>query len=749
MKTSKALVNHAVVNPLTRAVLIAMACYASATLADDDKKRELPVVESVQRIDPTLERLATQQTSLSVIIVFGEQPQRKIARTLNARYEPTIDALAARVRGIHDKYLPKETLEGKATEIEKSNLLSQYVTDADKTEIRTLNEQRDKLTSELRQQIGRESAAAVADVQKLYVDRIAHLGAKVQERYVTLNAVSAEIPASALKEIANLDGVAEVFYNAPGKAELNTQAQSLGATTWWSSGYDGGIWDVGVLDSGVMETHAALAGHTIYSNYAPNGEHGTGVACMYASKNATHKGLAFGLDAILIENAGDVATSMAGADWMLRSAGDDPEVINYSWGNDPATGSDWHPFSRFVDGVVFDYYTNWAKSAGNAGFGTNTMTVPANNYNGLTVANMWDKNTVTRTDDVITASSSCGPTVGGRKKPDLTAPGTGTMTCNASGGYSEMGGTSSAAPKVGAATLLLTDAGVSDPRTIKAILINSADSWEDSDTATTADDGAKVGKEWNKTYGWGYLDLSHAHFHRNDYFSSSVKPKNQTGSYKLYKGHMFNGDKATLVWERDVDYNNAATPTTYRSLSDLDLKLYAEGTNAQLDSDTTVKDNVHQVAAGASQGAVVKVYAYSSSFDGATTEPYTLATEENFALATGPKFTNTITAPASVIRNFNFTYSVAVKNTGDLDAHSVNVKINLPAGFTLVSGAATQNTGTIADGATKTVSWTVKAPNLVTTASIGVSTTSVSYGETFSAAAVKSISVKNLVLTLP
>lgn len=747
MKNATVFFQHALVKPLTQAVLIAIACSASSAFADTDKKTENQITEAVVRIDPTLERLAAQQSSLPVIIVFGEQPQRKIARSLNAKYEPNIDALAARVRGIHDKYLPKETMEGKDKEIERSQLLSQYVTDADKKEIRSLNEQRDKLTSELRQQIGRESAAAVADVQKLYVDRIAHLGAKVQERYVTLNAVSAEIPASALKEIANLDGVAEVFYNAPGKEELNTQAQSLGATTWWSTGYDGGIWDVGVLDSGVMETHAALAGHTIYSNYAPNGEHGTGVACMYASKNATHKGLAFGLDAILIENAGDVATSMAGADWMLRSAGDDPEVINYSWGNDPATGSDWHPFSRFVDGVVFDYYTNWAKSAGNAGFGTNTMTVPANNYNGLTVANMWDKNTVTRTDDVITASSSRGPTVGGRKKPDLTAPGTGTMTCNASGGFAEMGGTSSAAPKVGAATLLLTDAGVSDPRTIKAILINSADSWEDSDTSSTADDGAKTGKEWNKTYGWGYMDLSHAHFHRNDYFASSVKPKGVAGNYKLYKGHMFNGEKATLVWERDVTYNNASTPTSFRNLSDLDLKLYAETTNAQLDSDTTVKDNVHQVAAKASQAAVVKVYAYSTGFDGASSEPYTLATEENFKFANGPAFTNTIAAPTGVIRNFNFTYSVAVKNTGDLDAHNVNVKINLPSGFTLVSGAVTQNTGTIADGATKTISWTVKAPNFVTTASIGVSTTSVSYGENFSAATAKSISVNNLVLT--
>lgn len=749
MKTTKAFTNHAVINPLTRAVLIAMACYASATLADNDVKREQPTVESVLRIDPVLERLAAQQTSLPVIIVFGEQPQRKIARAINARYERNIDALAARVRGIYDKYLPKETVEGQDREEAQSKLLSQYVTDSDKREIRALNEQREKLMREARQQIGRESAAAVAEVQKLYVDRITHLGARVQERYATLNAVSAEIPASALKEIANLSGVAEVVYSNPGKPELSNQVKSLGADTWWASGFDGGVWDVGVLDEGVLETHEALKGHTFYENYATNGNHGTGVACMYASTHATHKGLAFGLNSILVEDAGSDATSMAGTDWMLRSAGDDPEVINYSWGNGDAINSDWHPFSRFVDGVVFDYATNWAKSAGNNGAGTNTMTIPANNYNGMTVANMWDKNTITRTDDVIWGSSSRGPTVDGRKKPDLAAPGNETMTCNNAGGYSNLGGTSSAAPKVGAASLLLMDGGNWDPRAIKAVLINTADSWEDNNTDTSTDDSSKIGKEWNKTYGWGYLDLWHAHFHRNDYFSSSVKPKNQSGNYKLYKGQMFNGDKATLVWERDVNYNNDATPTSYRSLSDLDLKLYAETTNAQLDSDTTVKDNVHQVAASASQRAVVKVYAYSSSFDGATTEPYTLATEENFSIASGPLFTNTITAPASVIRNFNFTYSVAVKNSGDLDAHNVNVKINLPTGFTLVSGAVTQNTGTIADGATKTVSWTVKAPNLVTTASIGVSTTSVSYGENFSASAAKSISVKSLVLIAP
>ncbi len=747
MKTSRNAFHF--VKPLTHAILIAMAAGAATSYADSDRKTELPKADAVVRIDPMLERLAAQQTSLPVIIIFGEQPQRKIARSLNEKYEPQIDALAARVRGIYDKYLPRDNQDTEDKEIEHSKKLSQYVTDADKKEIRALNEEREKLMRELRQQIARESAVAVAEVQKVYAGRISSLGAKIQENYATLNAISAEIPVAALKEIASLSGVAEIVYNNPGKAELSNQVQSLGADTWWASGFDGGVWDVGVLDEGVLETHDALKSHTFYENYATNGNHGTGVACMYASTNATHKGLAFGLNAILVDNAGDDATTMAGADWMLRFAGDDPEVINYSWGNGDATGSDWHSLSRFVDGVVFDYATNWAKSAGNQGAGTNTMTIPANNYNGLTVTNMYDNNTITRTDDVIWNTSSRGPTVDGRKKPDLSAPGHETMTCNNSGGYSNLGGTSSAAPKVGAASLLLMDGGNWDPRAIKAVLINTADSWEDNNTDTSADDGAKTGKEWNKTYGWGYLDLWHAHFHRNDYFSSSVKPKGQTGSFKLYKGQMYNGDKATLVWERDVDYNNAATPTSYRSLSDLDLKLYAETTNTQLDSDTTVKDNVHQVAASASQAAVVKVYSYSSSFDGATAEPYTLATEENFVLATGPVFTNTITAPASVYRGFNFTYTVAVKNTGDLDAHNVNVSINLPAGFVLASGTATQNVGSIADGGTKTVSWTVTAPNYVTTASIGMTAKSVSYGETFSATAAKSISVKNLILTLP
>ena len=731
--------------PLTHAVMLATVALAQPLWADDDIKKETAPRDPVIRIDPMLEKLDGSQDSLPVIILFAAQPQRAVAQKIQAAYEPDIDALAAKVRDIYQRYLPKESLSSQDQEVEHSKLLEQYISDADKEQIKKLNIEREALVKRMRAEIARASAEAVASVQKDAVARLEALGAKISRRMTALNAVSAVVSAGMLKDIAQLEGVAEVVYDHPGKPELDNQVPSLGVSSFWNAGFDGGIWDVGVLDEGVLESHAALSSHTFYENYAVNGNHGTGVACMYASTNATYRGLAFGLNSIIVDDAGDTSVSMSGADWMVRLAGDDPEVINYSWGNGNATGDDWHAFSRFVDALVFDYSTSWAKSAGNQGFGTNTMTVPANNFNGLTVANMNDINTVGRGDDVITSSSSRGPTVLNRKKPDLSAPGNNTMTCNSSGGFSNLGGTSSAAPKVGAGTLLLTDAGNWDPKAIKAVLINAADSWEDSNTESTADDGPKTGKEWNKTYGWGYLDLWHANFHRNDYFIGSVKPKGQAGSYKLYKGQAYNGDKATLVWERDVNYNNASTPTTFRALSDLDLKLYNETTNAQLDADVTVRDNVHQVAATSSIPAVVKVYAYSSSFDGASSEPFALATEENFSLATGPVLTTSLSASTSVVSGALFVVTAQVRNGGDLDAHGTSITLNLPAGFVLASGAATQSLGVMADGSVRTVRWTVRAPVtlpfFVRRYTLGASVNSVSYGETFSSSSARAISL--------
>ena len=73
-----------------------------------------------------------------------------------------------------------------------------------------------------------------------------------------------------------------------------------------------------------------------------------------------------------------------------------------------------------------------SKSCGNNGWHDTDprITHPAPAYNILVVANMDDQDTTTRSDDVRSTSSSVGPTLNGRKKPDITAPGSNIMSTN-------------------------------------------------------------------------------------------------------------------------------------------------------------------------------------------------------------------------------------------------------------------------------------------------------------------------------
>ncbi len=730
------------IRTITAAVLGALLVNSSVSVGNE---KETAKIDPIIAVEPILREMALTQAELPVLLILANQSQHSVAKEIRAKYEPLLESYSAQIRALYAPFRSKMALETADEEQAFDKAMAAQLPLDIKNRVDVLNKEREVVSREMKQSIATSTTTVIGESQRKAESLVEELGGKVTERVGVVNALAAVVPSGVLDKLLSTQIIREILYNQPGKPELDNHAASLGVSAFWSAGMDGGVWDVGVLDSGVDETHPAISEHTFYENHAVNGSHGTGVACMYGSTNATHKGLAFGLNAIIVDDAGDTGTSMAGADWMVRTAGDDPEVINYSWGNGGAGASDWSGMAKFVDALVYDYNTPWAKSAGNSGFGTTTLTIPGDNYNGMTVANVDDKNTVSRSDDTIRSSSSRGPTLNGRKKPDLAAPGHNTWTCTPGGGWGNLGGTSSAAPKVGAATLLLTDAGHWDPKTIKAVLVNSADAWEDNNTETDADDAQVSGKEWNKTYGWGYIDLWHANFHRDDYFTGSVKPRGQTGSYKLYKGHAFAGDKATLVWEREVDYNNAATPTGYRSLSDLDLRMYRESDNATLSSDTTVADNVHQVAAAASDGVVVKVYAYSTAFDGASSEAFALATEENFSVANGPAFAIAMTAPLSVTRGSVFTVTATVRNSGDVDAHNATISLNLPSGFTRVSGAAMQTLGRIGDGLTSSrVSWQVQAPVFVlfpTNHNLSTTVNSVSYNETFTGRQAKGIAV--------
>lgn len=689
---------------------------------------DVPAFEKFSKISPVLERIAERSSKLDVVVELNSKEYRTLSAEMAREVETANAKYSDKIRDLTQHYKPKGEFKSKAEERaaqeENKDRLPFFVQES----VNKINLEREENKLNIKKKYS-ERIKSVLDRQNAeFEDFVQFIGGKVNEFIVANNAAAATIPASALKELADYPSVIKINEDNPGKPELESQIISLGVNAFWNDGDDGGVWDAGILDSGVEETHDALDDHTILQNYAPNGSHGTGVACMYGSTDATQRGLAFGMDKLLVDNAGSDSTSMAGADWMVTTASDDPEVINYSWGNGSATGVDWGNMARFVDGVVNNHSVVWVKSAGNQGYDDDpTMTQPGENYNGITVANMFDQNTNSRSDDVIWSTSSRGPTADGRRKPDLSAPGHSTSTCGLNNTFTTLGGTSSAAPKVGAAALLLQDSGHYYPISIKATLINTADSWDDNNTQTTADDGAVSGKEWNRTYGWGYLDAWHANFHKDDYFIDTITPNGTANDHQFYVGQGWVGDKATAVWERDVEYNDDDTPTAYRSISDINMRLYDEQSHALEDTDFSSRDNVHQVAVESSGVKVVKVYSWSSSVN----ERVAVATEEGFTRANPPSFSQTKSWQYAGFGNW-YRVTTNVSNGGDIKAHAVTAAItNLPAGVAVI-GSASQSIDSVDAGASKQATWYVSTANANLLNNLRYTVTSNSYGENYS-----------------
>lgn len=425
-----------------------------------------------------------------------------------------------------------------------------------------------------------------------------------------------------------------------------------GIDKWWAKNFKGQSGVVGIIDSGIDKNHPALINKTILINKTKNAcyskykdgirtPHGTGVACIYSGYpiETDHKnirGVAYKAPVLLSTLAGEgyqvkenFWLTYAGLNWFFTYKSK-PSVINYSFGNGPVNCSDcpdWSGMSMIIDYIVNKYKILWVTSAGNNGFVkpkakapfSSSMTIPADNYNALTVANMniYHKNHVNTKGrneyrQAISFSSSRGPTLLGRKKPDITAPGNDTYTCaprkkyhftytknmSYKKGYRYMGGTSAAAPHVGGAILLVKEAGITNPIAIKALLINSADTWTDSGLPGPGDPDYLykgghhkiIGSQWNPTYGWGYINMNKAFEQR---FNIKMGSLSQNKNIIDYIIHVKPQEKITLVHERRVGFHKDKSPW---KLSHLVLELIDPISNKSLVSDKSSIDNVHQVS---------------------------------------------------------------------------------------------------------------------------------------------------------
>jgi serine protease AprX len=344
-----------------------------------------------------------------------------------------------------------------------------------------------------------------------------------------INGQVLDLPNSVIRQLERYPDVFRVHHDRPAGKENYRTAVTVGAASVRAQyGYSGAGIGVAVIDSGIATWHDDLSGAYDpvafpYGNqrvtkfvdfvggqtlpYDDNG-HGSHVAGIIAGNGQDSYGQKRGIapDASLIvlkvldaNGLGTISNIIAALNWIaLNHEAYNIRVVNMSVGaritesywTDPLTLATKALVDRGI--VVVGASGNFGKNAsGNLQYGG--ITAPSNAPWVLTVGATSTLGTLTRSDDIVAGFSSAGPSfIDFAAKPDLVAPGTGTVSLAALGShfyatktaalvdgkwslgfkpYLALSGTSMAAPVVSGTVALMLEANPTlTPNLVKAIL---------------------------------------------------------------------------------------------------------------------------------------------------------------------------------------------------------------------------------------------------------------------------------------
>ncbi|MCG3135551.1 MAG: hypothetical protein HMLKMBBP_03258 [Planctomycetes bacterium] len=690
------------------------------------------------------ERLADRarhDEEMTVTFVLRRQPVANAAARIRPGYAERLGALAAAVRD---------------------------ALDSDPARADRFRDESRGLVRQMRREILDASREACESDHAALAARIARFpGARIVATSRILSTVTARLRAADLAALASdLGDVASARLAGQRRTYLNTSQGTLGSSTWWSAGYDGtSSTKVAILDTGVDSGHPALSSavtdEAVFlssgasQSYFDDDEndpddihsHGTHCAGISGSRDSTYLGVAKGA-AIMNAKCGYMTTDGGGAldDPDIMDAGDwaadnGADVFSCSFGADSSVTDGSGALSLFFDAVVQHLGITVAISAGNSGSSAGTVGTPADGFNILTVGNFDDKGTTSRSDDAIASSSSRGPLSDGRRKPDISAPGTNIMSSYAhwesAGDFISYSGTSMAAPHVAGAAALLLDLGTATaPEAVKASLMNSVR--HASPVPTSPDNN----------WGWGAMDLTAAYNTRSSVWEGALYEQGNPRFQLLDLGALASGGRVTLAWSRNVTSNGNAAPTSYASLVDLDLFLYDEATGGEVKNSASTLNSVEMVeVSSALTSPVAKIHRAgnpptSSSQAGSGSIYAGLADGSGAAPVerSGPSLSASFTTlPALVGPGTAFSVAVRVTNGGDLAARATSVTLSLPTGYAFASGqgATVSSLAETASGGTATATFNVVAPASGTsgTVTFAAAVADGSYGETWGASA--------------
>jgi hypothetical protein len=516
-------------------------------------------------------------------------------------------------------------------------------------------------------------------------------------------------------------GPGSVIEDREYRTSLLPSTNISGVPAFWDAGYTGRSQSVATIDTGVNPQHPTFFGvnvvskvylnsgkeHPCFGDDASSGNdlqgHGTRSASILASQAIpsfpNYFGAVRGVGTIYSMKAGFRArpgSSCPVSDGILMASDivaaldaiareTDAKVVNLSFGS--LADADDDPLARVFDYFADRYGMTLVCAVGNRGT-ERGIDSPAISYNGIAIANIDDKGTEDKRDDSIHPSSTRGPTVGQRSKPDLAAPGTRIWAAEFNSiGFNQATGTSAAAPLVAGAAVLLRDAGLTSALSVKALLLNSTD-------------GNGV---WLRDWGWGGLNAAAAFEQRRNVLTGSLRPR----SSMFFRGTIDGPFRATLVWSRHVD---VSSPTARSPLNELALAVFRRDGTLVAESDSQ-KDNVESVRVDAPSGDYVfRVQAPGSSFAlGVEAEEFALAvTRAGLAAASGPKWEMRCAMPSAVSAGASFIANCTAENTGDIDLLRVTGSLLVPQGF---AGGGPQSFGSLAPGQSRTLEWNLTAAN--------------------------------------